>query len=297
MKNAIAYYYNLYSYDIHQIKDIYKFTVNGDYYVLTPCNMTEINSIYELSLELQQNGIYVHQIIPNNSKDITTIINNVPYVLLQLYDAMDKKVGLDDILYFNNLTSMISFDKLNHQGWDELWGAKIDYFEYQINQFGKKYPILRESFSYYVGLTETGISLYVNSRVEKNDTSVSHRRIKQNSTTYDLYNPLNLIMDYKVRDACEYFKNLFLTKDDILNDIINYFQFNYLSTYECFIFFIRMFYPSFYFDLYEEIMSETLEEEKIEIVIKRTNLYELVLKKLYKFLSGYMNLPDIEWLK
>ena len=40
-----------------------------------------------------------------------------------------------------------------------MWIRKIDYFEYQISQFGKKYPIIRESFNYYVGLAENGISL------------------------------------------------------------------------------------------------------------------------------------------
>lgn len=297
MKNAIAYYYNLYSYDIHQIKGIYKFTVGGIYYVLSPCDITEIKQVYELSKELFQKGIYTHQIIPNISNNIYTTINNINYVLFRLYSEMEEKVRIQDIIQFNNATFNIDFEQLNRQNWALLWENKIDYFEYQVNQFGKKFPKIRESFSYYVGLAETGISLYVNSSLDNSNRAVSHKRIKVGSTMYDLYNPLNLVIDYKVRDIAEYFKDLFLIKEDIFGEIIEYFEYQHLSTYDCFIFFVRMFYPSFYFDLYEKIIEEQIEEEKIDAVIEKTEAYEHLLKKLYIHLSGYMNMPDIEWLK
>lgn len=36
-----------------------------------------------------------------------------------------------------------------------MWVQKIDYFEYQVSQMGKKYPVIRESSIYYVGLAES----------------------------------------------------------------------------------------------------------------------------------------------
>lgn len=297
MKNAIAYYYNLYSSDIHQKQGVYRFTVQNQYYRLTPCDAMTIEQTYQLSLQLINRGIYVHQIIPNISKQLYTTINGISYVLLMLKNEMDSTIELQDILQFNHLTTNIEFDGLKNSKWNLLWSNKIDYFEYQVNQFGKRYPIIRESFGYYVGLAETGISLFVNTSLNDYNLVVSHKRIKVNSTTYDLYNPLNLTIDYKARDAAEYFKDLYLQKQDIFEDIINYFNYNYLSTYDCFIFFIRMFYPSFYFDAYEEVLSGKMEEEKLKEIIKKTNHYESLLKKIYFYLSNYMNLPDIEWIK
>lgn len=298
MKNVIAYYYNLYSYDIHQQKDIYKFSVANMQYVLSPCDIAEIQSIYELSRTLVQNGIYIHQIVPTVSNDMYISFNNKNYVLIQYYGSLEQKITLMDIVNFNNSTANIKFEKTDQPNWGVLWSNKIDYFEYQVSQFGKKYPKIRESISYYIGLAETGISLYMNTRVfDANHLTVCHKRIGENSTLYDLYNPLNLIVDYKVRDAAEYFKNLFLVKEDIFQEIIEYFQRQYLSTYDCFIFFVRMFYPSFYFDIYEQIIGNKIEESKLQPIIQKTKLYEQLLRNLYFYLSNYMDMPDIEWIK
>lgn len=298
MKNAIAYYYNLYSYDIHQQKDIYKFTIANMQYVLLPCDITELTNAYDLSKMLAENGIYVHQIVPTTSNKMYITFNAKNYVLIQHYGKLDQKLKLLAVTNFNNSTININYEKITQPNWGLLWSNKIDYFEYQVNQFGKKHPIIRKSISYYIGLAETGISLYKNSKIFGNSQlTVCHKRIGVNSTLFDLYNPLNLVVDYKVRDVAEYFKELFLVKDDIFPEIIEYFQHEYLSAYDCFVFFIRMFYPSFYFDIYEQIIENKIEEVKLEQVIAKTDAYELLLKNLYFYLSKYMEMPDIEWLK
>ena len=64
-------------------------------------------------------------------------------------------------------------------------------------------------------------ALYINKDVTFNgQVSVSHKRIGKNSTLYDLYNPLNLIIDYKARDAAEYFKDLFIQKENIFEEVM-----------------------------------------------------------------------------
>ena len=298
MKNAIAYYYNLYSYDIHQINDKYKFVVNNITYVLTPCNREEINYIYTIYETLIKYGVPLHHIVININNNIYTTINNTDYILLQIYNEYDKKVELMDIINFTFLVSNISFENNKVIDWALFWENKIDYFEYQVNQFGKKYPKIRESFGYYSGITETGIELYrmINNN-QNNKTIISHKRINYNSTLYDLYNPLNLIVDYKVRDPAEYFKSLFLVKENIFEDIIYYFNQNYLTGYECLMFFNRMLYPSFYFDIFENIIEYGKETEKLDIVISKNKDYEDLIIKIYNYLSHNINIPDIEWLK
>ena len=209
---------------------------------------------------------------------------------------MDSIITYQDIINFTNTVKNLKLES-NYQKWNILWETKIDYFEYQLNQFGNKYPLIRESLSYYIGMAETGIMLFKNTRLDNIESCISHRRIKSTSTLFDLYNPLNYVFDYKVRDTAEYFKALFLEKDDIFSDIVNYISYNYLSEYDCLAFYIRMFYPSFYFDMYEDIMDGVIQEEKIKQAIKKTNQYESLLKNLYVYLSGYINMPDIEWIK
>ena len=74
----------------------------------------------------------------------------------------------------------------------------------------KKYPILYNIIDYYLGISENAI-FYLKKVVSNYEGNVSvcvcHKRIGVNSTLFDLYNPLNLIIDTRVRDIAEYFKN------------------------------------------------------------------------------------------
>lgn len=298
MKNIIAYYYNLYSYDIHQYKDVYKFSLDNSNYSLVPCNIIELKKINEISSLFIQNGIYIHQIVLTSFNNIYITYNNKNYVLLKYPPELERKIELDDILKFHRSVEILNVNKQEKLDWGILWGNKIDYFEYQISQLGKRYPKIRESFSYYIGIVETGIALYNNTDYKLVDSvTISHKRIGKNSTLYDLYNPINLIVDNKTRDMAEYFKNSFIEEEKNFQNIIKYFFEAGLSIYDCYKFFIRMFYPSFYFDLYEQIIQNEINENKLNEVIDKSESYELLLKQLYQYLSNYIDIPDIEWLK
>ena len=300
MKNALNYFYNLNSFDIHQVDGIYKFNINDNLYCFLEYtrDIREIKEIYNLSLELLHKGVYCHQIIPNKNGEFITYVNQKPYVLLQVYIDMDKKISLEDIEFFSNSTSLFEYNEiLKRNNWNVLWESKIDYFEYQMSQLGKKYHLIRDSFNYYIGLVENGISLFNSIKIDYKYYSVQHRRIKYNDTLFDLYNPLNFVIDLKIRDISEYFKEQFIYYDNVFNDIKEYLIRNNLSTYECLMFFIRMLYPSFYFDLYEEIIEERKQEKNLLNIIDKTNNYQLLLKNIYLFLNNYIPVPEIEWLK
>ena len=82
MKNAMNYYYNLITYDIHRIGSKYTFSVDKDKYLLCLCDLglEEVEEIYKLNAFLLQMNVYNHQIILNNSNKIITYINNEPYI-------------------------------------------------------------------------------------------------------------------------------------------------------------------------------------------------------------------------
>lgn len=298
MKNVLSYYYNLHLSDIHQTEGIYRFNLNGIEYAFTQYkrNLNEIRELYELSLLLFQNGIMVHQFVLNKENQLITYVNQKPYVLLQIYNNSKQNITINDINNFSISSSILKLPE-KQVNWANLWSDKIDYFEYQVNQFGKKNPLIRESFSYFSGLVENGISLFNILELDYNNYSVSHQRLSSKDTMFEFLNPMNLIIDYKVRDACEFYKEKFLNKQSISNEIKEYLSNKNLNVYEILLFFIRMFYPSFYFDKYEYIINNEEDDYQLKTIIELSDKYEKLLKEIYFYLSKYINMPDIEWIK
>lgn len=298
MKNAINYFYHLNPDNIHKTDDIIYFDLNNHYYVLRVFmgSKEDLNMIYDISNKMYQNGVYIHQIVPNINSEYITSIDNKNYILIESLDKMDRKIEVKDIVEFQNKVNYIKNEDAKND-WANLWSRKIDYFEYQVNQFGINFPLIRKSINYFIGLAENGISSYNNFKINYSTLTISHKRIKYDATLYDLYDPLNLIYDVKSRDFSEYVKDYFFKNKDTLEVVessIGLFNFN---SYELILFYIRMLYPSFYFDLYENIVENNMSEDILKNIIDNISNYELFLRDLYNFLSKYVNLPDIEWIK
>ncbi|MDD2435282.1 MAG: hypothetical protein PHO63_03410 [Bacilli bacterium] len=297
MKNALNYYYNLITNDIHQIDKTYSFSVNNEPYlfILSERQPNEINSLYEISTNLFKQNIYTHQIIPNNNRELITMINNEPYILLKLYINSDTKITFDDLILYNYFISNNHTKTLNKNNWRDLWMQKMDYYEEQIREFGVKYPLMRESFSYFIGLTETGIMLLQGFK-DDSQLVISHKRINSNTTLFDLYNPLNFIIDSKSRNICEYIKSMFFNDKISAEQIKQYLQYAGFNSSELYLFFVRLFYPSFYFDIYDDIIYNQKKEKELLHIIAKIPDYERLIKELYLYLKNYITLPEIEWI-
>lgn len=297
MKNAIYYYYNLECEELIKRNEKYIILSNNSYYALLPCifNNENINELYKLNNHLLWYGIRTYQFVTNNTNNIITNINNINYVLIKIYNNYKERINLNDIMQF---CSIFPVKKGQNIRWKELWMNKIDYFEYQISQFGLKYPIVRKTIDYYIGMTETAISLLNN--IKPVDLYIAHYRINSELNNIVLYNPLNYIIDTRTRDIAEYFKTLFFMKNNSIN--VEKYIFDFLNTInfsddELFLFFIRLLYPSYYFDLYEKIVREEIEEENINYILNKNVEYEKLIKKIYMFLNKKISMPSIEWLK
>ena len=109
--------------------------------------------------------------------------------------------------------------KAKKKNWTKIWSDKNDYLEFQISELGKKHPIIRESFSYYIGLAETAIAL--TNEVQNNEITYvySHKRINRDDTLLEFYNPLNITVDARVRDIAEYLKSAFFNDFDIREEL------------------------------------------------------------------------------
>lgn len=303
MKNTINYYYNISVEDFIKTDKDYYFYLNNEEYHLIVFNRPYEDAIpiYKLNIEMKKIGCLVHEIIMNKDKQIITIINDVPYILLKLCRYKNERVFLNDINYIQNMTFNIEFDKsLLRNDWVKLWSDKIDYYEYQISQLGKKYPILCDSLSYFIGLGENAISYIINNTKENNGSSpiVSHKRIRINDGSFEFYNPLNLIIDSKVRDVAEYIKNCFVNDKLDFYEIKSYFNVSNFTQDEYMLLFSRLLFPTFYFDIYDEIINNNFNEERIIKIIEKTYEYEDTLFNIYKFIvyEKKVQLEPIEWI-
>lgn len=293
MKNVINYYYSLYPDNIHQTEKGYYFIINQTRYILTKYldDPKNIQEIYEMHMYLLNQNFYVHPIVLNNQNQILTYINNEPYILM-ITIYYENKINTNDIIAFSN-----TLVKNEPPKWGNLWSQKNDYLEYQISMLGQNHPLIRESFSYYIGLGETAIQL-VNSIEKINEPLVyAHKRINQNDRQYDLYNPLNITTDFKVRDMAEYLKSRFFGGENINNELAYYFNNARLTTNEYLLFLSRMIYPTYYFDIYEEIITNRKKDEEIKKIISKTDEYEKLLKTIYNYYKTFLTIPIIEWLE
>lgn len=299
MKNTLNYYYNLYPTSIHQINESYKCYVENEEYLLTPCydNLKLINEIYNLSNYLSQINVPCHKIIKNIKGQVLTLINNINYILMKIV-VQNNMITTGDILYFSLIYIEPKYlNELKRNDWNHMWSKKIDYFEYQVSQFGLRYPVIRESINYYLGMAENCISLfsYLNINYYP-QLSVGHNRIKIREGYLELYNPLNFIIDNRVRDLSEYIKDKFFfakyTKEEAEADISK-FSFNNI---EYSLLFVRLLYPSYYFDCYEEVLRGIKDEKELLKIISKSKSYIIFLKNLYNFIKPISNMPDIEWI-
>ncbi|MBQ9318069.1 MAG: hypothetical protein IJR82_00350 [Bacilli bacterium] len=290
MRNTINYFYGLVLDNIHQKKDLFYFKYDGYLYMLVSFN-NDVGKMFGIYSYLITNKIYCHEIIRTKENNILSIINNRSYCLLKVYYNYQDEILIDNIVSYN-----IILDKNKRCDWDILWSQKLDYYELQVREFGKKYSLILESFSYYNGLCESAIVYLKNINIKEVDMYLNHRRIDRNMNLVDFYNPLNFVTDVKIRDACEYFKSQFFIAENILPKINQYLLLANLSFNESVLFFARFLYPSYYFDMYDNIIKGNIEEKKLSIYTSKIDNYELFLSRLYMMIRKYFNIPSVDWL-
>lgn len=300
MKNIINYFYNLNITELTNKDNIYSFYDNDELYHFYIYN----NSIKNLDLtkdidDSLKKDTLIHEIIINKDNSIITYYNNIPYILCKINININKPITLGEINYLSS--KVISTNsKITYHSWQDLWSIKMDYLEKVINENGKKYPIIVDSFNYFVGMAENAISYYnnlSNKEVDNNSLVISHRIININDTVYAIYDPVNIIIDHKARDIAEYIKYSFFSDNtNIFKELNIYFKYNYYTKDDVVMLLARVLYPSFYFNMYEDIMINSKEEKIITNITSKLDKYELYLARVFKYFNNFYNLPVPEWL-
>lgn len=290
MKNLINYYYGLNVDNYKKTNENFTFNINNEKYEFSifDGNLDDLFKNYSIVLN---NNKYCHKIIFNKNQQILTYYNNKPYILLKKEINITKGIDLNEILNYN-----LPVYNVNEFNWKKFWKRKIDYYEYQISQLAVKYEKIKESFSYYIGLSETAISLLNFINTSEINYCISHKRINIKDKIDSLFNPINFVVDSRVRDISEYIKMSYFNDQIEKLDIYTIIKKLNLNKTELILFFSRLLYPTYYFDMYDKIIQGKTSEEKINNIIKKNNSYEMFLKKIYKYLNKEYKIPNIEWL-
>jgi len=298
MIDYINYYYDLYPVSINEINDKYMFYINSEkyYFIIYDRNIEELDELVKLNKEMIKNGSLVSEIISNKFDDVINNYNGKLYILIRVYVNDLKKVDINDLIYMLNEKEVTaSYKNISRTNWAKLWEDKVDYFEYQMGHIIKKYPILYNTIDYYIGISENAI-FYLKNVVSNYEGNVSlgvcHKRIGVNYTLFDLYNPLNLIIDYKVRDIAEYIKDAFFNERDV-NTILKVIYSNYyFDKLNLSLLLSRFLFPSYFYDKFEDIVYKNVNEGLIYEIIKKSSLFE-------DFIDTYIkscNLQSISWI-
>ena len=279
MKNFIVYFYNINPEKIVKSSEDYYIYSREEVYIFKENNrkMEEIYSIYNLL----KNDKKFHKIIINKYGNIISRINNKDYIMMRLIHEENRKIEISDIYNIQKIKLQGNYISLARSNWRELWMNRIDYIENNIAEYKNE---LLNYIDYNIGLTETAIQLLVGMR--NFDLVLSHIKLTEKTTIHDLYDPTNIILDSRVRDIVEYYRNLI--DEDI--KYINNISLEMFDEEEKKLFFTRFLYNKKYFD------SLNIEDSKaIKKVTDRISSHELAIKKLYNQFANA--LPEIEWLK
>ncbi len=289
MKNILNYYYQMIV-EENMINELGYFSYNNHLFCLYEFrrNVNEIDALYFLNKLMLSNSIKINKIVNNVFHNTITNHNGINYVLMMINYEYRVKANIKYIKTFLNK----ELDILKRNNWSKLWGIKIDYIEYQLIHLENSYPIINASVNYYIGLAENAISYFNMLDLSNVSLYICHRRIRKDN----IYNPLELVIDYKSRDIAEYIKYNFFYNNMTIYDIKSYLSSLYLENIDYLLLYVRMLYPSYYFDLYEEIINDNKSELELTKITNLANSYEELLYEIYRLIKGKMNIVGIDWI-
>jgi len=288
MKNVINYYYGIIVNEFKKTQSNFIFNINNNKYEFVEY-YGDINKLINIYSILKYYRKEVSELITNKRNSVITYYENKPYILLKKSNFRNKEIELSDIVSYDS--NVYVKEELS---WKKLWIGKLDYYEMQLDEVGIKYPILKQSFNYYLGLSEVAINLlnYVNTK--NVNYYISHKRLE---TKDDMFNPLNIIIDSRARDIGEYIKKKYFYDKIQVEQLEKFIISSRFTKDEILLLLARLIYPSYYFDAYEKIFISKETQKELNKIIKKNAEYEAFLKDIYNSIKQFYPIPQIEFLE
>ena len=295
MNNAILFFYKLNISELKKINENYYFTYNNENYIVERYKrrLEEVIELYQLNIELTARKIPTYKIILTANNDILFKYKEKFYIMMRIPKIKNRFITYKDIEMFNIIPSA-KYQKIDKTNWSYNWSKKIDYIEYQFNQVKNKYKIINLSIDYYIGMWENAISYYNDHNITNNKT-ITHKRITIDTDLLDFLNPLNLVIDFKERDIGEYLKSYVLNKNYGKAQLTKILE-KINKKNSAILLISRILFPSYYFDIYDEIVIGGENESAInEIITKQKNINSLI-SYMFEYFYKY-NITRINWIK
>lgn len=293
MKYLLKNNYNLESPIISKLENnTFLIKNNNDKYIFNPIdNYEEIEIIANL-LQNIQNFKNFHTIEKNIMGNYIVYYRKKPYVLLKVTE--NKQNGITQIINAKiRVDNPAKYQILDRSNWFFLWSKKNDYMSSNI-VYNSKNNAISESYDYFIGLAECAIS-YINSTEyinKQKELYITHKRVDD----HNLNNPLNIAMDRKERDVAEYIKHLFIQKQlnsEKLENIIYVIKRKEMSHEHIY---ARLLYPTYYFDICDEIQNDHRKEMDLLTIINRIVEYEQLLSEIQNRFFKIKHIKKIDWL-
>lgn len=278
MRNIIKYYYDLDITRIRQVKEKFYLNIGNDLYVFCPCEETVKNILNYLYNE------QYHQLILTKNKSMVISFNDMFYALFKV-NTVDRRINISDILNSRAITN----ENVKSR-WIELWSLCVDEIELQLGEV--KNSDIHVYAYYYIGLAENAIQLLKTFDFNSVQVFLAHRRVGYNTRLIDFYNPCDLILDTKVRDIAEYYKDCFFYNDTSFSMQNIYKSIDLMTTDERKLFIARMMYPTYFFDRFEEFKNNGIDLKLVSNVDK----YEKILIDIINYIKKTTYIHDIDWL-
>ena len=176
-------------------------------------------------------------------------------------------------------------ENLNVSNWGKLWSNKVDWLESMHKKVLTR-NVLAKYIDYFIGLTECAIAMFEEEKYNNKDIRLylQHRRYSRD----DYYNtPLNLVVDYRVRDLAEKIKYNYLYGDHDYTEIEKMVKFGNYTKQEYKLLLIRLMYPSIFFDIYAESINDSNYKVN-KIIEEKLNNYSKFIKKIRIIIYNYI---------
>lgn len=289
MRNVLKYYYNLSFDQIKEYDDYAILEFEDKIYIFKKYIQEEEETKYIGNL-LFNNGIITHTIIINNQDSILTDYNSEKYILLQLKNFKEE-IG-ENFFYVEVPKKETDIAT--------LWSNKLDYYAHQLHELGLGKEFLINTFNYYMGLAENAIQIYnrASESTEEVHYAISHRRMTYPNYSINYLDPTNMLIDVRIRDVAEYIKVKFFSSGITVQETYDLLSKYNVNSKEINYLYARLFYPTYFFDIFEnDIIKGIEEEDKIYVFLNKHEEYEKYLYDLYLYLRDYFSIYEVEWLK
>lgn len=274
MKDFIMYMYNLNDINVFKTKEkIYIKTKNKKYIFYKVYNeqrLRETNNILKNQTEY-------YKIIKNINNEIITIYNGYQHVLLEVnneYNIISTKIILKAIDYENM--------SINHSNWIKLWTIKNDYYD----NLNTKNKYINETKDYYIGMAENAIRFIKVNNIKNDQLTICRLKL------FDEKLPTDVVLDCKEREIAEIIKYNFFNKNISHQKVIEELE-PVINNYEIKKIIARLLYPNYYFDLYDQLLHNEEDTNKIKKVITKNKEYEKLIKEIYnKYGNSNIIMPN-----